>query len=626
MEQTQLKFYRMNVVLNESNTAMLLENSQRQIEFVNKAFCDLFNIEADPNDLIGADCSQAAEYNKVLFIDEQKFVDDINELLSNRVKVVDEVLIMKDNTVLQRDYIPIFKNEEYIGHMWSYKIITQTYLLNKKIEQQKMFYEDILNSLPVDVAVFNDKHQYLFVNKIAVPNKETRKWIIGKDDFDYVKEKNKPLKDAEYRRNLFNNVISNNNAEELEFQESFITKNGEKQYILRKMKPVFNEDASLKVVVGCGVDITKRIQYEMQLQQSEQKYKDLVNNLHDIIFNLDVNGNFTFLNPAWEIITGYKSEACLNKNYSDYFFEIDYNKVQITFKDLLQTTKSFKEKEYEVTTIDGIKVLSVFLEAIYLQGEIIGYRGTASDITDRKKVEEQFKIAMQREKELNELKSKFVGMVSHEFRTPLATISSSVELIKMISEKSDKALFDRIFNHTNKVNEQIKRMTELMNEVLLISKIESGGISATFEKNDLMLIIRDVIHEHAFSDFTINVNVKEEKIMMNIDQNMIHHVLSNLVSNAIKYSVDKKVVDINVVLTDSNVSIEVKDFGIGIPQKDQAKLFTSFFRASNIVNLPGTGLGLVVVKYFLDLHNGSIQVNSIENSGSSFLITIPSNL
>jgi len=141
-----------------------------------------------------------------------------------------------------------------------------------------------------------------------------------------------------------------------------------------------------------------------------------------------------------------------------------------------------------------------------------------------------------------------------------------------------------------------------------------------------MLIINDVIHEHAFSDFTINVNVKEKEIMMNIDQNMIHHVLSNLVSNAIKYSADKHVIDINIKRSDTDVSIEIKDYGIGIPQKDQVKLFTSFFRASNISNLPGTGLGLVVVKYFLDLHNGTIIVNSTENNGSSFLITIPSNL
>jgi PAS domain S-box-containing protein len=622
----QLKFYRMNVVLNESNTAMLLENSERKIEFANKAFCDLFNIKADPNDLIGVDCSQAAELNKTLFIDEQKFVDNIYQLLSNKVKVVDEVLIMKDNTVLHRDYIPIFKDDEYIGHMWSYKIITEMYLLNQKIEQQKMFYEDILNSLPVDVAIFNDKHQYLFVNKKAVPNKETREWIIGKDDFDYVREKNRPLKDAQFRRNLFINAVNNSNAEEIDFQESYPSKNGERQYILRKMKPVFNEDATLKVVVGCGVDITKRVEYEVQLKQSEQKYKDLVNNLQDIIFNLDLEGNFTFLNPAWENITGYKTEDCLGENYSDYFFEIDHNKTKITFKDLLKISNSFKEKEYELTTTSGVKVLSVYLEAIHADSEIEGYRGTASDITDRKKVEEQFKIAMQREKELNDLKSKFVGMVSHEFRTPLATISSSVELIKLISENSDKILSDKIINHTNRVNEQIKRMTELMNEVLLISKIESGGVSATFEVNDLILIVRDVMHEHTFSDFTINLNVNKEKILMNIDQNMIHHVLSNLVSNAVKYSNNKKVVDINVELTDVEVSIEVKDYGIGIPKKEQVKLFTSFFRASNISNIPGTGLGLVVVKYFLDLHNGTIQVNSIENSGSSFLISIPTNL
>lgn len=625
MEKEQLQFYRMNVVLNESNTAMLLENSNRQIEFVNKAFCELFNIDAEPDTLIGMDCSQAAEFNKVLFVDEQGFVDEINQLLKNKVKVIDEVLIMKNQTVLQRDYIPIFKQEEYIGHMWSYKIITDTYLLNKKIEQQKQFYEDVLNSLPVDVAVFDPKHKYLFVNKMAIPNEDVRKWIIGKDDFEYVKERNRPIKDAEYRRKLFNQVVNNNDSEEVEYQEAFVLKNGNSQHILRKMKPVFNEDGSLKVVVGCGVDITKRVLNEKLLQESEQKYKELVNNLQDIIFNIDKFGNFTFLNPAWEKITGYKSDEYIGKNYIEYFVKQLPSSTD-TFDSLVNKSGKLSQKEYLVNTRIGEKVLNVYLEEIKFNSEVVGYRGTASDITDRKKVEEQMKLAMQREKELNELKSKFVGMVSHEFRTPLATISSSVELVKLIAEKFDSTLFEKIYKHTNKVNEQIKRMTELMNEVLLISKIESGGVSATFEKIDLMSIVRDVKNEHLYTDFQININSKSKKIIVNMDQNMIHHILTNLLSNAIKYSSDLKVVDINIIAQDDFISIEVRDYGIGIPEKDQAKLFTSFFRASNISNLPGTGLGLVVVKYFLDLHGGHIDVKSTQNKGSSFLIKIPTNI
>jgi signal transduction histidine kinase len=114
--------------------------------------------------------------------------------------------------------------------------------------------------------------------------------------------------------------------------------------------------------------------------------------------------------------------------------------------------------------------------------------------------------------------------------------------------------------------------------------------------------------------------------MMRFDRNIIHHVLSNLFSNAIKYSLTIKTIDINIELNDTHVRIEVKDYGIGIPDEDLEKLFTSFFRASNIRNLPGTGLGLVVVKYFLDLHKGYIDVASKLNEGSSFIISIPTTL
>jgi PAS domain S-box-containing protein len=602
----------MNVVLNSSSTAMLLENENRQIEFVNQAFCDLFNIPAKPEEMLGADCSQAAEYNKVLFIDEQSFVDNINSILLNKEKVENELLFMKNFKVLQRDYIPIYKKDIYVGHMWSYKDITETFSLNKKIEQQKQFYEDILNSLPVDVAVFNEKHQYLFVNEVAIADKNVRDWLVGKDDYDYVNNRNKPLASAHFRRDLFQKTIAAENPEDFDYEEAHDRKDGTKQYILRKMKPVFNPDGSIKIVVGCGVDITNRVHSEEKLQLSEAKYKDLVNNLQDIIFNVDLDGYFTYLNPAWETITGLDSVGFIGKNYSQYFVNTTIDKT-IAFNDLINNNNSIRDQEYSIKTIYGLKNVSV-------------YRGTVTDITERKKAEHQLVLAMQRERELNDLKSKFVGMVSHEFRTPLATISSSVELIKLISENTELELSSKIQKHTSKVNEQIKRMTELMNEVLLISKIESGGITANFELYDLLLILNEVKAEHSYSNFKINIKSNQKNIMMRFDRNMIHHVLSNLFSNAIKYSLTIKTIDINIELNDTHVRIEVKDYGIGIPDEDLEKLFTSFFRASNIRNLPGTGLGLVVVKYFLDLHKGYIDVASKLNEGSSFIISIPTTL
>lgn len=615
----------MNVVLESSNSAKLLENELRQIEFVNQTFCDLFNIDSSPADMIGLDCSQAAEYNKVLFIDEEGFVNGINSLLENKKKVLGEMLFMKNGSVVQRDYIPIFKENIYVGHVWSYFDITENYYLNRKLEAQKKFYEDILNSLPVDVAVFNSNHQYLFVNAVAIADENLREWIVGKDDFEYAKERNKSTEAAKFRRELFNNTINSKSGEESEYQETHKRTDGSTQTILRKMKPVYNPDHSIKIVVGCGVDITKRVHYEEKLQLSEAKYKGLVNNLQDIIFNVDLDGYFTFLNPAWEKITGYKAEDFIGKNYSQYFINSSLEK-SAYFKDLIENNNAIKDQVYTIKTLTGKKAVSVYSEAIKVHGEIVGYRGTVTDITDRKKAEEQLVLAMHREKELNELKSKFVGMVSHEYRTPLATISSSVELIKLISEKYDDELAEKISKHTNKVDEQIKRMTELMNEVLLISKIESGGISAKFEESDFLLLLNELKTEYNSSGFTININANTNKLLFKFDKNMLRHVFSNLISNAIKYSLANKTIDIIIEGKGHFVKIEVKDYGIGIPPNDIEKLFTSFFRASNIRNLPGTGLGLVVVKYFLDLHSGHIDVFSKLNEGSSFVLTLPTTL
>ncbi len=364
MQNIDLNILRMDVALHSFNFAILLENQERKIELVNKSFCDLFNIPVPPQQLLGFDCSTAAQTNKVLFVDEEEFVLQINETLRNKVRVDDLELLMKDGRYLSRDYIPIFNNENYIGHLWVYK-----------------------------------------------------------------------------------------------------------------------------------------------------------------------------------------------------------------------------------------------------------------DISSQKDSETQVLNSLIKEKELNELKSKFVGMVSHEFRTPLAAISSSIELIRLLNENS---LNDKTTNHLNKINEQVRRMTELMNEVLLISKIESGGILPEIIDLNIKDLIESICSEYVQNGYNINISSQTKDYILQADRNMFFHVLSNLISNAAKYSDVSNTIEIKIKDTVSNcIEISVIDNGIGIPEAEQSKLFTSFYRASNIKNIPGTGLGLIVVKHFLDLHDAKISFTSKLNAGTEFRVVIP---
>jgi signal transduction histidine kinase len=257
---------------------------------------------------------------------------------------------------------------------------------------------------------------------------------------------------------------------------------------------------------------------------------------------------------------------------------------------------------------------------IFNQNNYVGHLWVYKDITLKKESEIQVLNALVKEKELNELKSKFVGMVSHEFRTPLAAISSSLELIRLLNENN---LNDKTNNHLVKINEQVRRMTELMNEVLLISKIESGGVLPEFLDINIKDLLESVYIEYIQNGYHIKLENNTKDLTIQADKNMIFHVFSNLISNAIKYSELNNKVDISINDVDNHIQISIKDYGIGIPEIEQSKLFTSFYRASNIKNIPGTGLGLIVVKHFLDLHQAKINFKSQIDKGTEFIVVIP---
>lgn len=245
------------------------------------------------------------------------------------------------------------------------------------------------------------------------------------------------------------------------------------------------------------------------------------------------------------------------------------------------------------------------------------------DITERKQIEEKILKALEKEKELGELKSRFVSMVSHEFRTPLTTILSSAELLEHYGHKSSEKEKLSFFHQ---IRTATQRMTQLLNDVLAINKAEAGKLE--FKPNYLNLeeFCRALVKEmqiNSRNKHVISFSSQGQCPDACMDEKLLLHIFTNLLSNAIKYSPQGDTIYFEVDCRHEDVIFQVKDKGIGISTEKQQRLFEPFHRGENVGNIPGTGLGLSIVKRLVELHEGHITVSSQIGIGTTFIVKLP---
>jgi len=246
-----------------------------------------------------------------------------------------------------------------------------------------------------------------------------------------------------------------------------------------------------------------------------------------------------------------------------------------------------------------------------------------AEVNERKRAEEEARKALEKERELNELKSKFVSIASHEFRTPLSTVMSSASLIQQYYERNEP---DKISKHVNRIKSSVNHLTAILNDFLSLGKLEEGKIEVIYETIVLEEFLSEIKEE-------INSTLKEGQLLNiqcainapNIisDARILRNILFNLISNASKYSDAGKTIFIQCMEAGGSISFSVQDEGIGIPENDQRHLFDRFFRASNAGHIQGTGLGLNIVRRYVDLLNGTIHFDSEYGKGSTFTVNIP---
>jgi len=409
-------------------------------------------------------------------------------------------------------------------------------------------------------------------------------------------------------------------------------------------------------------------QMEQQRREREQWLATTLKSIGDAVITTDSEGLVTFMNPVAEMLTCWKQEEVLGNDLSQVFQAINettreavQNPVALALREgvtvglenhTLLITKNGSEIPiddsaapirnetgnvlgavlvfHDITAQQQVKAL---LQKTNEELEVRVAESTAqlrqaneqlrAEIAQRQHLESELLLVLEKERELNELKSRIVATVSHEYRTPLTTILSSTEMLEQYASRLTE---ENKQKHFQRIQASVKYLTKLVNDVLFVNQAEVGSLEFEPEPLDVEQLTREVVEEfqlNAASQHTILVECQGASTNAFLDEKLLQSMLRNLLSNAIKYSPQGSQVRLQLVFEQNNVIFHLSDQGIGIPSADQAKLFNAFFRGRNIGLTPGVGLGLVIVKECVDLHGGNIVVDSEVGVGTTFTVTLP---
>ncbi len=371
-------------------------------------------------------------------------------------------------------------------------------------------------------------------------------------------------------------------------------------------------------------DTTGRKQADRALRQSEERFRSLIENALDIIMILDIDGTIRYVSPSVEKVLGYTAAELAIKNVFESIHPDDFTNAYYSLTSAIQNSEPvrpiefrYRHKENSWRTLEAISQPFVGSDAIPR------IMVNARDITERKRLDE-IRLALEREKELSTLKTRFFSMASHEFRTPLSTALAAAQVLENSGDEWEDS--NKRLRNLHRIQGAVKNMVQLLDDILTINRAETGKLEFNPKQTNLESLCSDFIEEiqlSAGNQYTLMFTCQGSAILVCLDEKLVRSILANLLSNAIKYSPQGGDVHLNLEFKQNAVLLQIQDWGIGISSDDQKQLFEPFYRGKNVRTISGTGLGLVVVKKCVDLHQGNIKIKSEVGMGTTCVVMLP---
>ncbi len=435
-----------------------------------------------------------------------------------------------------------------------------------------------------------------------------------------------------------------------------------------------------RIFTGIIHDLTEQKHFEQALNEEKERAQNYLDIANTLIVVVNPEEQIELINEKGCEMLGYSEQQLNDKNWFDLCLEPETrDKYRSLFRNVMEERHEVPEYIENIIIVNGgHKRLIAFRNSLLRDktGKPVAIISSGVDITEQRAAEERIKQLnaeleqrveqrteelasavnqllninkkleteiqerkvieaalrqseqelrglYEKEKELSDLKSRFVAMASHEFRTPLSTILSSADLLDAYNstEQHEKRL-----KHSARIKSAVSNLTSILNDFLSLSRLEEGKIQCQLVACDLSDFCQEILDEVGpllKPGQTLDYNPPQNNTIIWIDKKILKNILYNLLSNAIKYSAEGQAIECRMSITEQELRITIRDYGIGIPEEEQQHLFTRFFRAHNVENIQGTGLGLNIVKRYLDLLDGNISFESATGKGSTFSIGIP---
>ncbi len=729
-------------VIDSSYRGLFIVKSSGSIMYTNNRFSEFFNVNENLIDQNRSVFDKIIGENAVSFNKYKTFTENCYK---SKKELSGVEIEFKDGRIFLLSYEPVLQNDEVVAHIFFYNDITEGVNAKKHLVSQKLFYDKLIEDMPIEVVIFDAKDlKIINANDKALENPDLLNlysYETNKQEFKKTGEELEKLKQKE--KYLIKSIEE---KAIVEYDDFVSDQFGVKKFYRRYVSPYLIEDDP-KFVTEFGVDLTEIIESKNRLEKSEANMSALVSSLNDMVFELNLEGeiekiwtndNSNLSIPAIQMIgktaSDYTDEIvsikfkelfkkCLTERTTEYLefkglhkfyqltlspvlFNDKVSRVSVLLKnitdqkkqetllaesdakyrlisenvvdlisvhtmqgDFIFTSKSYEtilgyeqdeligknalsiiHPDYHNVIVESLQILSkanptdvrefklfkkdgslVYVEGVAKalfdnDGNVTSCQVLCRDIDKRKAADDLILNALENEKALNMMRTKLVSTVSHEFRTPLSTIYSSTELIEMYLNKYEKIANKNIVKHLEIIKEEIDRITQLMDDVLHLTKEDSKNTKSKIEIFNLAEICLKVIENNFSNDKEgrkIISHFESQEMLVEGDRNLITYSIINLINNAFKYSEGRGDVELNLSKDEHNVMLKIIDKGIGIPESDLPYLFNTFYRAKNTDGIPGTGLGLVIVKTFIEKNKGKIYLESKINKGTTATIQLP---
>jgi PAS domain S-box-containing protein len=516
------------------------------------------------------------------------------------------------------DYIvkptdPIVLKARIQNHLTIERLLKQQDTVEKTLAQTNQQLQAVLNAVPGMISWIRRDSTYLGCNQyLATAYQLQPSDFIGQR----VGFQNELCDFRDFVEDFFAS------SKTVASQELRVDTQGEEQPYYMVAQKYDGGDAAVFI----GINIAEQEQAKAALRHSETRFRSLVEQINDWVWEMDPTAQFIYISPKAKEITGYSAEELLGQEFTCLMHADEAVRFNTILNYFMRSHQPFTQIEVNcwhptgrslVLEISGTPILTP-------DGGFQGYRGVARDVTERKQIELDIRKALTKEKELGELKTRFISMASHEFRTPLTTIMASAESLERyrhkFSDEKQKVILKRI-------QDSVSYVTSLLNDVLTAGKAEAGKF--TYEpgfinlRNFCLDLIEEIQIIQPVDAIPIHFECSGGNFDGEADEKLLRHIFSNLLSNAVKYSPEQTPVTFSLALTADQATFQVVDQGIGISQEDQRHLFEPFHRGKNVGNISGTGLGLMIAKQATIAHRGSITCASKLDAGTKFVVTLP---